>query len=129
MKKYLFLLIVPIVFFSCDPHEVVSPENTNELLGVWINPQYNNDGLMTLDKADEFVDGYGIAFHENGTLTERKNVGWCGTPPITYGDFAGSWEEADDIIDMVVDFWGGENEITWKIIFVDDQTLIIEVLD
>lgn len=25
-------------------------------------------------------------FNEDGTLIVRQNVGWCGTPPITYGN-------------------------------------------
>ena len=129
MKKLLFVLIIPLFFISCDPHEIVTVETNEELAGVWINPQYNNEGLMTLDKADEFIDGYGVAFLENGTLIERKNSGWCGTPPITYGDFDGNWEEDNGIVDIVVDYWGGEVEYTWEVIFIDDQTLIIEVLD
>lgn len=129
MKKYLFLLIVPVVFFSCDPQEVVSVETTEDLVGVWINPQYDTDDQVSFDRADEFVDSYGISFLEDGTLIERKNVGWCGTPPITYGDFEGTWEEDNDIVDIVADYWGGEDEYTWKIIFIDDQTLIIEILD
>ncbi len=89
MKKFLFVLMVPLFFYSCNPNEIVPVETTDGVVGVWINRQYN-DGLLTFDKANEFIDDYGISFLENGNLIERKNIGWCGTPPITYGDFEGT---------------------------------------
>jgi hypothetical protein len=68
---------------------------------------------------------YGILFKSNGKLTERKNSGWCGTPPISYADFNGYWEEHNSIIEIKVDYWGGLADYQWKIISVDNDILTV----
>lgn len=56
---------------------------------------------------------------------ERKNAGWCGTPPIAYADFNGSWAKNDSLIDITVDYWGGVANYHWKIISIDNNNLIL----
>ena len=127
MKIYLLSFVLLITAFGCEKNQLTPDQ---DLAGYWINPQWDNSGLVIYDRADGFVEGYGIAFFEDGSLLERKNEGWCGTPPISYGDFTGTWEEQEeDIIKINSTYWGGTLELTWKIISVDETTLVVEIID
>ena len=72
----------------------------------------------------DFVDGPCYRFNSDGTMTERKNSGWCGTPPISYADYPGSWSVLNDtMINVTVGYWGGT--INYKL---DIETLNSELL-
>ena len=113
MKKLLFLLL-PFFMLACEkeePEMAVLGENTG-IVGVWVEDQANSpgeDGSTHLFRSEDFQeDGYGFRFMEDGSFVERKNSGWCGTPPIAYGNFNGSWQAVNDsLINITVDYWGG----------------------
>jgi hypothetical protein len=71
---------------------------------------------------------YGISFEEQQLFIERKNVGFCGTPPITYGNFQGTWSVNDSIIQVTVEGWNGFVDYQWKIVTVTDDHLYVVVL-
>lgn len=125
--KYLFAGFLMISFLSCDKQEFTFTEDG--LIGYWINPTYSENSV-TYDRADGFVNGYGIAFLEEGEFLVRQNVGWCGTPPITYGDYEGTWEEDEDgQIHTESPYWGGIQERSYLLISVDENNLVLEVID
>lgn len=66
---------------------------------------------------------YCFGFKENGEFTERKNAGWCGTPPISYADFDGNWTINDSIVEINVEYWGGMAYYKWKIISLHEQQM------
>ena len=68
-----------------------------------------------------------IKFLNDGTLIERKNSGWCGTPPIAYADFSGNWRVQNGNIIIDVAYWGGMEQRAWKIIDVTNTSLKIEI--
>jgi len=127
MKKTFYLgfaILFFSVLYSCKKtdNQLPVPEG---LEGVWSNRVVENsfvkfDRTTTLPK-----DDYAIAFQENQVLVERKNAGWCGTPPITYGNFQGSWTENDSIIKITVDNWSGLADYEWKIISITENHLYI----
>ncbi len=99
------------------------------LLGYWINPVSVQNTVYTYDRVKKFdKNAYGFAFFADNVFVERKNAGWCGTPPITYKNFNGSWNRQDSIINISVKFWGGINKIKWKIKSLDKDKLTIEVI-
>jgi hypothetical protein len=117
-----FLLI--LFFVGCEENSEIE-QRSNSLIGYWINPQ-TTDSLVTYSKSTDLVENnYGIAFHSDGTLIERKNSGWCATPPISYSDFEGSWEKTDSIISILVDYWGGLACYKWKVIDLKEEELIV----
>lgn len=59
---------------------------------------------------------------------ERKNSGWCGTPPVSYSDFEGNWSINDSLLNVSVAYWGGLADYQWKIISLDDKRLTIVVV-
>jgi hypothetical protein len=104
-------------------------ETTNnffpELLGNWINP-IDQNGFWTYDKTENLLDNdYGLSFKSEQVFNERKNSGWCGTPPITYADYEGSWFQNDSIVNISVGYWGGEISYQWKIILIENDKLTI----
>ena len=120
----LFMMFV----FSCAEQSLLE-EQELDIKGFWIN-QETSDTIYTYERSSSLKEGdYGFAFNDGGVFIERKNIGWCGTPPISYGDFEGIWSLQDSIIDITVDFWGGTADLKWKVILLDEQKLSVTWLD
>lgn len=124
-NQIIFLSLFSIIAFtSCEKTDVF---NTS-IVGVWTNPQYN-DSIIVYQRTDVLpTNNYGLEINADGTLKERKNIGWCATPPIAYGDYDGKWSGGDSVIKIQVAFWGGTENLTWKIISFDDNTLTVKQL-
>lgn len=131
--KLLFVFLVSLALFSCEESilkglgEKTNSENSIEknLIGNWENQEYQ-DSLITLNTvASLSEDQYGISFYEDGTLKEIKNSGWCGTPPITYREFYGTWDlSSDSVLTLETTFWGGEVLLEWKILEISDKSMV-----
>lgn len=123
----ILLLLSLFVFVACDDNN----ENNNSpalLTGYWVNPQIT-DSVTTYERSLKLKDNdYGMAFKSGGVFVERKNSGWCGTPPISYADYEGSWTENDSIINITVGYWGGLSNYRWKLIAVDDNALTVRLI-
>lgn len=127
IKTALFLLIV--TFIGCeDDSESITINESNKLIGYWINPVYT-DSELKLERTGSLKENkYGIAFLKESSCIERSS-GWCGTPPITFFDFKGTWTKNDSIIIIVIDNGiNGLEEIKWEIKTLNDNYLIIERL-
>ena len=74
------------------------------VIGILIALQVDNWNEERKERREELDEAfYGFIIGEDGSFTERKNTGWCGTPPITYGNFEGSWTAvSDSLLDIVV---------------------------
>ena len=128
MKKLTFALLLTLASISCqkitDPVEAGNPE----LIGSWIDPQYT-DTIITYTRAGDLVENqYGITFKPGNKLIERQNSGWCGTPPIVTADYEGTWTWNDSIVNISVGYCGGTADLTWKVIQLNDQKLVISVI-
>lgn len=121
----IFCVLLISLFIGCE-EKIETVQNSNLFTGYWINPQIV-DSLVTFSKSSKLVDDkYGIAFYADGSLIERKNSGWCATPPISYSDFEGSWEKSDSLINIVVDYWGGIARYQWKMMDLEDNKLVVK---
>ena len=117
----LFLL----VFIACSKSEEFDIQLEDEIIGSWVNPAYN-DSTITYEKANSLKENdYGFQFKTEHQFVERKNSGWCGTPPIAYADFDGTWTRNDSIIQIEVAYWGGTVDLKMKIIALDQKNLTI----
>jgi hypothetical protein len=123
----IFLLACSL--FACEKNIENTPGNDDLLIGSWFNPQYN-DSIVIFERSEGLVDNdYSFSFHEDHTFIERKNAGWCGTPPISYADFNGTWTRNDSIVTITVGYWGGMAEYIWKIVVIDEAKLEIIILE
>ena len=72
----------------------------------------------------------GFQFKRNGKLIVRQNIGWCGTPPISYGNDKGTWKKiGKSKIRVQYDYWGGEIIEKWEIKDIDEESMSFKVLD
>lgn len=138
VKRILNATIISILIYlsflsliSCnkinDPNnEKIEINTQNLILGYWTNSITDDGNTFIFQRTSEFKNDYGLYFGENFNYIERNNVGGCGTPPITYGDFKGDFDLLDSNIIINVDFWGGEAKINWKLISVNDSLLTLE---
>jgi hypothetical protein len=121
----LIILLFAFSIIACEKNTENSAPSNDDLIGSWYNPQYN-DSIATFQRSEGLVDNeYGVSFNEDNTFIERKNAGWCGTPPISYADFDGTWTRNDSTIEITVGYWGGTADYTWRIAAMDEITLKI----
>jgi len=127
--RLFFLTLIGIVVFSCSESYQLEAESEFDITGFWVN-QSINDTIYAYDKSSHLKEGqYCFGFQENEEFVERKNAGWCGTPPISYADFEGTWSLTDSIVDISVAFWGGTASYKWKIISLNHQQLQLIVIE
>jgi hypothetical protein len=129
MKIRILILGLLFPWFACEENVVTVNEgaeiNTEYLTGCWIHPQYK-DSTITYEKSGKLSDQeYGFSFKPENKFLERKNIGWCGTPPVSYGDYEGTWTRNDSILDISVGYWGGTEDYKWKIMSMDQHHLTL----
>lgn len=125
-KKVLLIAILALLIYSCSD-SVILPNNSTELSGYWINREVN-DTIITVHRSSALVDEqYCFGLLSNGNFIERKNAGWCGTPPILYSDFEGTWSIQDSLIEISVPYWGGMANYTWKLVYFDGESFSFSV--
>jgi hypothetical protein len=123
MKKILLFIISLIpVLFSCTKDEIkIDPDNL--LTGIW-NYSVYQDNSDVFTRSNEFINDHCYQFNADGTLLERKNSGWCGTPPVSYADYAGTWTLLNDtLINVVVGYWGGTTTYMLDVESVTENSL------
>jgi hypothetical protein len=128
MKTILLAFFVSIILLSCQKDETPYQSGNADILGNWINPEYN-DTLLTYTRSENLVENqYGISFKPQNKLIERQNSGWCGTPPIVTSDYEGTWTRNDSIINITVAYWGGIADYSWKIISIDRHKMVVYLM-
>jgi len=130
MKKMLILLMA-LLLISCED-ELAEADALGEnagIVGTWIDDGYEDD-LTLLRRGDELDHSkYGFTIKQDGSFIERKNAGWCGTPPISYENYEGTWEAlSDSLIDITVAYWGGTMTYQIRIVSLDGEELQIRYL-
>jgi len=129
IRNVLIILFSILVIMACEKENKTVIDESNLLMGNWINANIN-DTISTFQRVQALPDSsYSFSFKQGYEFSERKNAGWCGTPPITYADFDGTWSANDSIINITVEFWGGMNNYKWKLISVDENHLVIYWLE
>jgi hypothetical protein len=125
LKTGSIFLVLPIVLFSCEvKNQELAPEQ-NLLIGSWISP-VAADSIISYRSSDSLLtQEYGFTFNADQTFIERKNAGWCGTPPVYHSDFEGIWTREDSMIYIQVGYWGGTVDYEWKIVSLDNERLEI----
>lgn len=131
MKKWTGLLFALLLLGSCaelDYTETMLGENAG-IVGTWV--EESREELVTmLERAERLdPDKYGFIIREDGVFIERKNAGWCATPPISYENFEGTWEAlSDSLLEITVGYWGGTMTYQMRILSLDGQSLRIRYL-
>lgn len=122
------IIFIVLLFISCNKEEIKTDPD-NPLLGIW---NYSNfqDNMWIYTRNLEFIDNHCYEFKNDGTLIERKNSGWCGTPPITYADYPGTWSLLNDtLVQIEVGYWGGTASYKLDIESVDSKFLKATIVE
>ena len=125
MKRTVFLLVL-VLMTSCEK-ELMEADALGENAG--IEHDYLDD-VLKLNRADKLDPSkYGFSINDDGTFIEHKNSGWCGTPPIAYDSFDGTWEaKSDSLLEVTVGYWGGIMTYQIRIVTLDNENLSIRYL-
>ena len=129
--RFLAFLIVMILMVSCekDLMELEALGSNSAIVGTWIEDGQKGDTLLLQRNGAFDKEKYGFTINEDGTFIEHKNAGWCGTPPITYDSFDGTWEAvSDSLLDITVAYWGGVITYQMRIVSLDAEELAIRYL-
>jgi hypothetical protein len=118
----LYIFFLSLFLYSCSKDEIkIEPDNL--LIGIWNYSDYQ-DNASIFTRSQEFVDNHCYRFNPDGTFLERKNAGWCGTPPISYADYPGTWNVLNDtLIQINVGYWGGSTSYRLDIESISSKSL------
>lgn len=126
--RYIFLLFSLILILpGCREDE--SDQNPDSLHGYWINPVYSGQEITFMRSNSFRTNEYGIYFKENRKLVERKNSGWCATPPVSYADYEGTWKQNGNRVLLHLSYWGGWMDVEWQIVSQDEEFLNVKVIE
>jgi hypothetical protein len=130
MKKLAFLILMGMLC-SCEK-EVFELDALGEnvgIVGTWIQAGYQGDTTLLKRAGDLDEHTYGFILNGDGSFIERKNSGWCGTPPIAYANYNGTWEAvSDSLLSIEVGYWGGVMTYQIRIVTLDAEDLAIRYL-
>jgi hypothetical protein len=121
-----------ISFIACEKEEEKFTLKSGEdlLVGHWSDQEYSDTIEIFTRKANLPENEYGFSIYPDGKILERKNAGWCGTPPISYGDFNGTWtRENDSVVAVEVDYWGGKMKYKMEILKLNETKLEVRKFD
>ena len=130
MRRVVFLMVL-VLMVSCEQEsmELDALGSNASIIGTWIEDEYKGDTLYLQRHGAFDMEKYGFTINDDGTFIERKNSGWCGTPPIAYDNFEGNWEAvSDSLLDITVAYWGGMMTYQIRIIYLDAEELSIRYL-
>ena len=85
LKIIIFLFISFSLLSSSTPKKV-----KKKMIGIWAYSDFKNAVYEYSKEKDLSFNKEGFQFKRNGKLIVRQNVGWCGTPPISYGNDKGT---------------------------------------
>lgn len=122
IKTFALFICISLLFSSCEKNNL-SPE-AGELEGIWIEKGYE-ENISIFEKAKKIDENkYGFKISEGGEFLEHKNSGWCGTPPISYASYDGTWKyESDSVLVIDVGYWGGNISYKLEIVELTSNTL------
>ena len=128
-KSYALKNVVPVILISLLFTGFQSDTKIeSKLTGIWVYHKAVTGGTSIYVRASKFdKDNAGIEFKNDSQLVMRQNAGWCGTPPINYGNFNGTWTMIGDtcIIMTYRVSWGGTMEQEDRIVSIDADTLVL----
>ena len=130
-SAFLFCLVCGLWLYSCEKSvpELAELGMNEGIVGTWVQSGKTGDTLL-LSRAGELAsDHYGFVIEKDGSFLERKNSSGCGTAPISYANYTGSWEiVSDSLLNITVGYWGGIMTYQIRIISLDPDDLVIRYL-
>ncbi|MFY0671920.1 MAG: hypothetical protein JXQ87_00865 [Bacteroidia bacterium] len=135
-RKHLkFIMIVALgilIFqFSIAFKNIEKLSLAQSVEGTWVQTHYAS-GKYEFTRSKTFLrQNPGLRFNKNGAMVSRANASWCGTPPITYNNYSGSYSinEKDSTIHAIYDFWGGKVDQVFLVKLIGKSELVLESIE
>jgi len=131
MKLTILTLFTLFLILGCAKnHDEVFIENAQlPFVGTWINSQFT-DTTYTITRSSEFVEtSDGFKIKSDGTFIQRAYSGWCGTPPISYSNYNGTWTKfPDNTLFIETEYWGGVTSFKIEILEVTRDKMVYKIL-
>ena len=125
LRSLQIFLAMVIILAACEVNKLELAPTQDTLIGSWIRP-VGEESIVSYSSSDSLLtQEYGFTFNSDQSFIERKNAGWCGTPPVYHSDFEGRWTKDDSMIYINVGYWGGTVDYEWKIVSLDEERLEI----
>lgn len=126
--KYLICLFA-LSFFSFQYKDTAAHKELM-VVGTWVQTGYG-DKTYTYERAQKLDRNQpGLTLKADGTLIKRQNAGWCGTPPITYANNAGHWQQKEDgTLNLEYSFWGGTGILKLDLVEINETQMRAKVLE
>ena len=123
--RYCWLaVLIGITGIACNG--IMSSESIVSIVGTWVLKE-SSDDVTILTRSDRLDENqYGFTFRSAGVFIERKNAGWCGTPPVHYQNFAGHWKKlSDNLYNINAGYWDGQTSFRIEVLTLSTCTLHI----
>ena len=119
-------MILSFFIGSCNQLTSINDNISFSLYGTWVRAE-SNENVTILNGSDELNEHeYGFIIYANGEFVERKNSGWCATPPISYANFNGKWKAiSENLLEITVGYWGGTTSYLMEIVSLYNNQLKI----
>lgn len=126
MKNYLLFSFILVGYLTVSCNNSTSPLNQG-IIGTWIDDGFE-DNIRIFKRSNKLSnDQAGYIFNSDLSLVDRKNAGWCGTPPIAYKNYYGTWKWiSQDTLRIYTEYWGGLDTFKVNIIDIDEEYLKLE---
>lgn len=99
-----------------------------DLSGSWVYKETRKGVSYYSKEARMEIHRSGFEFGQDGQITIRRNESSCGTPPIRYQNYRGTWRmNTDSVITTTYRFHSSnlEND-SWKLVFVSKDSLALK---
>ncbi len=124
IKSFIVLPLLIGSFFNVQD----SSKMEELLIGVWVYDTTQNNKVTTYRKSKKFLnDKPGMEFKADGIIIfrEQDHRGWCGTAPLAFEKYEGSWKVLDSTIFIKVKYSEGTTKQAWELISITPSILTI----
>jgi len=127
MKIYNYLLILLMLPLT-SAFDTANDKELGTLFKKWVFVDSNEEGILYESGAQFKEDKSGMEFMKDGTMVVRQNGGWCGTPPIAYENFTGTWRAISKTeFALSYKFWGGTIKSTMTVVKLNKKELVVKL--
>ncbi len=119
MKAPILFLFIFLFTLSCEKYPLGEGEKEGyrNYYGYWVSEAWTDSSQIFREALNLNEETYGFGILPGGKFVEKKNIGFCGTPPVVYGLYEGRWEEnPEGNLFIETQFWGGEQSFEIKIL-------------
>ncbi len=96
-------------------------------MGSWVLDKGPEEGTYYKKAVNLLENEAGYTFKKEVVLVVRQNAGSCGTPPISYADYKGTWVlESKNILKLTYPFWGGTVIMEWEILAIEKKLMRVK---